>query len=196
MGFVSRLSLDSHLIWAIFSPTQGPSWYGGVFISQPRWIPVQRILGGSQGMLWANMLKQCFLPAFCPSWILPVSSYHQHCVPYRDFLLSDNSAKLSSSCLAKMGRFSRRFPEKAVVQTDSERPVFLVIPLPIPCSHPCVRRHVSLWRHVSESPLSVGDHVRLLRFLSLGSLCAGPLFSSFLTDHQTNFTFYLLRRIN
>ena len=55
MGLVSRLSLDSHLIWPIFSPTQGPSWYGGVCISQPRWIPVQRILGGWQGMLWASL---------------------------------------------------------------------------------------------------------------------------------------------
>ena len=149
MGLVSGLSLDSLLIWPIFSPSQGPSWYGGVCISQPRRIPVQRILGGWQGMLWANMLKQRLLPAFCPSWILPASSYHQHCVPYRDFLLWENSAKLSSSCLAKMGSFSRRFPNKAVVQTDSGRSVFLVTPFPIHCSHPCVWRCVSLWWHVS-----------------------------------------------
>ena len=55
MGLVSGLSLASCLAWPIFVLAQGPS--GGVRISQPRWIPVPRILGG-----WSSSLSHWPLP--------------------------------------------------------------------------------------------------------------------------------------
>ena len=79
MVLVSWLCLANHLSWLIVWLRFLP---GGVHISQPRWMPVRRILGD-----WSSP------PSFVPSRILQVSFQWQHHVPYRNFLLWDNSGK-------------------------------------------------------------------------------------------------------
>ena len=44
IGFVSGLSLTSHLAWPMVVLTQVLP--GGTSLSHPRWIPEKRILGG------------------------------------------------------------------------------------------------------------------------------------------------------
>lgn len=78
-GLVLGPSQANHLAWPILWLTVLP---GGVYISQPKWIPARRTLGG-----WSSP------PSFGPSQILQVSFQQQHLVPYWDLLLLDSSGK-------------------------------------------------------------------------------------------------------
>ena len=80
------------------------------------------------------------------------------------------------------------------MQTDSERSVSLIVPLPITVLV-CMSDDVSVYGDTFLRAPFLRNRVRLLLFLSWESLCAEPFFSSVLSSHQTHFTFYLSREM-
>ena len=91
--------LGLYLVWFKILP-------GGMCISQPRWIPARRFLGGWQDILWASVSS--FLLA--PPEFFQLEIACRFCTPYQDLLMWDNSCKWWLSCLARAGSFSQWFP--------------------------------------------------------------------------------------
>lgn len=115
MGLVFRLSLASHIARPIFGLDQGPSWWP--HISQPRWSPGPRILGGwsSPPFFWVppTLSGLVFWAARCswsgppvvrlltqglgalPPWVVSVKvPWHPYCQPNRTHPLLDIASPL------------------------------------------------------------------------------------------------------